>query len=348
MINNHTNNVWMNQIVQISYFSRGRLAFLTERTLALILFFLFLLFSSCFVFFLCDPTLVYDETEQIVYAQHLSIGYPAQPPLYTWLQWLIVKCFGTSLFSIAVLKFTLYGLCLYQYYLVCRIYLRSNQLTWAAVAAWVLLPHIGFDFLIHKTHGILVLTLCISTWLWWLKEKQTCSYYVILGLLIGLGFNSKFNYILFLTLLICSSLPVNPFRKKLFHPYILVSMLVALCLVFPYMHWLMHNKDLGLSALYQLQLNQKTFWVGLFSLLKSSLLFIIPSLIIFLFFTPKIQKDKSPALILLNRYHILALPFLLIFILVSQTSNIRSHWLVPLFFYVAPVGIYFYSVFKKT
>ena len=45
-----------------------------------------------------------DEAEQMVWSQHLALGYGVQPPLYTWLQWGFNLVFGPSLLSLILLK----------------------------------------------------------------------------------------------------------------------------------------------------------------------------------------------------------------------------------------------------
>lgn len=59
-----------------------------------LVFWLFLIFLIVARVILCDPSLSYDEAEQLVFAQNFSFGYPSQPPLYTWIQWFIFKVGG--------------------------------------------------------------------------------------------------------------------------------------------------------------------------------------------------------------------------------------------------------------
>lgn len=45
-----------------------------------------------------------DEAEQLIWTQHLRLGYGPQPPLYTWVQWAFFEVFGVSVFALALLK----------------------------------------------------------------------------------------------------------------------------------------------------------------------------------------------------------------------------------------------------
>ena len=45
-----------------------------------------------------------DESEQILLAQVPRLGYGPQPPLYTWLQYLVFSLFGQTIFSLSLIK----------------------------------------------------------------------------------------------------------------------------------------------------------------------------------------------------------------------------------------------------
>lgn len=46
----------------------------------------------------------------MLWTQQLSMGYGSQPPLYTWLQWLVNQVVGPSVLSLSVLKHSLLAL----------------------------------------------------------------------------------------------------------------------------------------------------------------------------------------------------------------------------------------------
>jgi len=49
-----------------------------------------------------------DDAEQLANSNFWALGYGgSQPPLYTWLTILVTKIFGTHLFSLQLLKFSL-------------------------------------------------------------------------------------------------------------------------------------------------------------------------------------------------------------------------------------------------
>ncbi|KTD16726.1 glycosyl transferase [Legionella jordanis] len=308
---------------------------LQPRQKAFIYFFFYSMFLLLLRSFLINSTLSYDEAEQIVFSQTLSAGYPAQPPLYNWLQWLSFKTFAVNLFSLSLVKFSLICAVLYVYHLICRAYFPNSLLAWGATLSWALIPNISYDFLPHRTHVILALLVSAGTWYWFIKAppKRLLTWYVGLGILIGMGILAKFNYLLFLCVLLTAGLTIEEYRRRIFTTYILISLIIAVLLSSPYWLWLLQHRELGLHASYKLVIAGKGHFYGLLRLFEASLCFIGPLLAIKLFFPLSWQNaSPTPEKQLLWRYHILLLPFLMVLVLFSGMNNVRTHWLVPLYF----------------
>jgi 4-amino-4-deoxy-L-arabinose transferase-like glycosyltransferase len=290
-----------------------------------------LLFRS----FICNATLSYDEAEQIVFAQTFAAGYPAQPPLYDWMQWLIFQGLGVNLFSLSVLKFTLVAACFYVYYLICSQYCAKNEtLIWCATLSWALIPNISYDFLPHRTHVILALLASALTWYWFIKPcSSKLGWYLGLGIIIGIGLLSKFNYLLFLAVLFTAALTVKPYRLKMLTPQFLVSIALAVLISSPYCLWLLHHQQLGFHASYKLNSPGDSHWYGWLRLVKASLCFILPFMMITLFFPLSTSNNsRTPETQLLWRYHLLLFPLLFFLVEVTGMNTVRTHWLVPILF----------------
>ena len=68
---------------------------------------------------LFNQTLQVDDSEQIGHAQNLLLGYSIpQPPLYSWLTWIMFQIFGTGLFALTLLKYALISLTFWFTWLV--------------------------------------------------------------------------------------------------------------------------------------------------------------------------------------------------------------------------------------
>lgn len=296
--------------------------------------------------FLCDPKLSYDEAEQINLAQSILPGYPAQPPLYTWLQWCTFKICGVNLLSLSLVKFLLICGNISAYHFLCRYYCQNDDLlAWAATLSWALIPNIGYDFLPHRSHVILALLTSILTWQWFInlqKNPVRIYSYLHLGVLIGLGLLTKFNYLLFLSITLLSAVSIKEYRDKLLTRYIIISFALAFLLASPYLIWLIYNTKLGLAAYYKLRLG-KSYLHGIFDLFSTMLSFCIPLILIYCFFfltkAPIYKATANIAYKLLWRYHLFLVPVILFFMLVTGTNHIQRHWLVPLLF-LLPLSLF--------
>src|SRR5712692_3215790 len=51
-----------------------------------------------------NDSLTSDEAEQVFLTKDFALGYFRDPPLYTWLQFLIFQVLGTSVLSLSILK----------------------------------------------------------------------------------------------------------------------------------------------------------------------------------------------------------------------------------------------------
>lgn len=285
-----------------------------------------------------------DEAEQVFWASEWQAGYPGQPPLYSWLQYLFFQVFGIHLFSLALLKYGLLFGALYYYHKICQNYCSNALIATAATLSWVLVPTISFDLLKDNTHSILALFLSCLTWYWFDSEKEGRSewlWYLRLGLVIGCGLLSKFNYCFFLAFLVLSALGLNDNRAKIMNPFFLLSIAVALLVASPYAQWLMIHSHIGFSSLYKIAPPEKNLFHGFVSFALAVGLFAIPLIIITaLFFGPifsKILPINRGSLLL--RYHQVALCSLMILLPLFGFTYFETRWLIPIFF-LSPLLIF--------
>ncbi|WP_431777872.1 glycosyltransferase family 39 protein [Ottowia caeni] len=86
-----------------------------------------------------SPSLKWDEAEQMLWSQHLALGYGSQPPLYTWLQWAANAVLGPSVLSLSVLKHAALALTYVFMWGAARELLGPRGAWWAS-ASMLLLP----------------------------------------------------------------------------------------------------------------------------------------------------------------------------------------------------------------
>lgn len=298
--------------------------------------FLFTMLIFLVRIFLRGQNLELDEAEQTLLAQQLLPGYPSQPPLYTWMQYGFFKLFGLHLVSLALLKYSLLFACFYSFHHICRLHCQTALIAWSATLAWVFIPVISFYLLKDNTHSILALLSACLTWYWFIAPRSgsKITWYLIFGCLIGIGFLSKFNYLLFFIVLMGAALSLEEYRSKILQIHMWLALLVALSLCSSYLIWLFHNAQQGLHSTYKLVSADKTPYQGIIELFKASVFFIAPVLLASrLCFPAQIKLNKqTSANTLLIRYFILCLPIMTFLCLSLDLKNIQTRWLIPLFF----------------
>jgi 4-amino-4-deoxy-L-arabinose transferase-like glycosyltransferase len=182
--------------------------------------------------------LALDEAEQVFDSQQLLLGYGSQPPLYAWLQWLVFEVVGVSHFGLAVLKNTvLFAL----YACVCQLarLLVGTLAAAASAASLVLMVPLGWDAAIDRTHSLLATALAAGAlWNYFaLLRKPGRLSRPLLGLLIGLGMQSKYNFAIFVIGLAAASLMVSEHRKVIWTRDMWITVCVAALCLAPHAAW---------------------------------------------------------------------------------------------------------------
>lgn len=308
--------------------------------------FLFSLFLLAFRLMFRSPLLELDEAEQVVMAQHLSAGYPAQPPLYAWIQFFVFQSLGYSLFSLALLKYTLIFACLYVFHRIAQSTAESLNLdhqsvtlwrfAWLASLSWLFIPPIGFDLVKDNTHSIMALLSACLTWYWFQRPNNNRGiyWYLVLGLIMGVGFLSKYNYLIFLGIFLISIFSLKSWRQQLSLPYLALSFGLALVIATPYLHWLIDHHALGLSSTYKLNPIHKSRIIGLIDLAKSVSFFTLPTLVIYgliLHINLRLKHIDNNSQ-LLRRYHWISILVLITIVLAGGLGRFETRWLIPIYF----------------
>lgn len=163
-----------------------------------------------------SPALKWDEAEQMLWSQQLALGYGPQPPLYTWLQWLVNQVFGPGVLALAVLKHALLALAYGLMYLAGRELLDMRGACWAS-ASMLLLPPLGWYSMRDHTHTVLVTAMACGAW--WLllriARRPSPSDFALLGLVCGLGMLAKYSFALVACAMLLAALSVPETRRAL-------------------------------------------------------------------------------------------------------------------------------------
>ncbi|OGT90170.1 MAG: hypothetical protein A2286_06635 [Gammaproteobacteria bacterium RIFOXYA12_FULL_61_12] len=290
---------------------------------------------------LFSDTLQVDDTEQILVGQYLTTGISnGQPPLYSWISWLLFRVFGTSLATLTWLKYGLLWLSFWVGFLISRRLFEDPRLVALASAAWLLLP--PFAWTMHQgfTHTILLGLAILMSFhaVLLIRERPGAVRYLYLGFAVGLGLLSKYSFPLFLLPLLGAALTLPGWRGLLLDRRMLLAIGVALLLASNHYLLLAANPQSLVQGLGPKLVATETggllaHFVALGRFLFNALEFVAPFLLIFAIFFPSLfRRSPEPGETerLLERFFLLLLLGLLATAAITVLPPTKTRWMHPL------------------
>jgi 4-amino-4-deoxy-L-arabinose transferase-like glycosyltransferase len=237
------------------------------------------------------PTLGIDDAEQALFAQGWSWGYRfRQPPLFTWLVLPLFEGLGPGILALSLLRYALLAVTFIAMYAVARRWVGEPRL--AALAAYSFALIYVFAFYAHHdlTHTTALGALLALTFLAFarLVERPGLGAYLALGACVGLGMLAKWNYVMLAGGLLLACLARPDLRPLVLSWKALPAMTLAGLLVAPTGLWILaHGHSVGSVSSDILVAGEPeglaiTLAAGTLALLKSTLLFPQPFLVLFL------------------------------------------------------------------
>ncbi len=282
-----------------------------------------------------------EDAEQAYYSQLWRWGYDDQPPLYTWIQNSINAVIGVSKWSFSLLRGLLFGGILLLLYRFSLKYLGKRNRAQLVVLGLVLVP-VFIDFTFRRlSHTTLLCVVVIATYyiLHQLISRKTFMNYMLLGLVVGLGILSKYNYALVLLAIGISLFFDASIRRILFHPYFLISIIVMVIIVSPHIYWLWENAGFQeeIQSSFQMKIaSAKGIGIPILSpllALLQTLLKLCGFLLLLLLVLLKLKKLSYIAvpkdwLMKLFWSQLLILIFFFVF---TDVQKVEERWLLPIF-----------------
>jgi 4-amino-4-deoxy-L-arabinose transferase-like glycosyltransferase len=287
-----------------------------------------------------------DEAEQVFESQQLHLGYGSQPPLYVWLQWLAFSLLGVGHFALSLVKnallFGLYA-CVFG---LARMLLGTLAAS-AIAASLALIVPLGWEAQIDRTHSILASTLAAGA-LWTyvaLVRKPSAARRALLGLLLGLGMQSKYNFAIFALGLATASLLVREHRRLVWVKDIWITISLAALTLLPHAVWFIQQFDEATRATLEKMSGGVRYASygasvgdGFKNLLVSILSFITPLWLVLagVYRSPRQGKLQWPApeARLFLWLYAGGLACITALILGGELAHVKSRWLQPLLFSV--------------
>lgn len=304
--------------------------------------FLFIVFTYFFIHLLLrvfiSPNVGLDEAEQILLTQSFSWGYNSQPPLYTWIQYIYFELFGTNIFALALFKNTLLFLTYLFVYKSAKLATNNSTLALIAAASLILLPQISWESQRALTHSVLLTSISsiiiyVVFKIKYTVEKIHIGYYVLLGLLISIGMLTKYSFSIFIFAVFIASLLDKKLRSVILKKELIITLSIIAVLLAPHVLWFIDNLTVVTSStIGKLSPNGETFSfvIGIGDLFKAILSFLAPLLIFSILIFRKSLTNSGNRF--LFHFFIIVLITLILFTIVTGSTNFKDRWMQPYFF----------------
>ena len=315
-----------------------------------------------------SPFLDWDEAEQYINSRNFNLGDTQQPPLYSWIARSLSIITNDSIYALISVRY----ICLYIFiiflYLSTRQFFTSKKSLILTLLILALIPAYAYTINFKLTHSVLVFAMSSMTFYFYIKglKKNSFLNFLLLGVSIGLGLISKYNFSFLLSALILASLCSKAARKAFLRPQLIISILSSLAIALPHYLWLYKNSEsagnyLSDRGAFKLMTDvDYNYLLNFFSLSFSafSQMLIFTAFLLSLYFIQKIGKsgkeikDKletahkptSSRLRLLSYISLFSYLIPVIIFLLCKSSKLLSGWLSVSHFITA---ILIYILFHK-
>lgn len=300
----------------------------------------------------------WDESEQILWSQQFLLGYGAQPPAYSWLQWLVGQLLGPTVLSLSLVKHSLIVLTYVLAWQTGRALLPAKGAFWVAGGLLLMLPF-GWDSVRDQTHTILVTAMAFGAW--WMALRQVRApalvNFVGLGIFCGVGMLAKYSFAMLIGVFAVAAFSVPQVRRALLGRGWWLAPLIGLLIFAPHGFWLLqHWREATTETIHKMDIStQVSHLKGLGALATAVFstlgLWLLVSLASYRSRLWKADPTPLPAADLalpewriwawplLWRYLALVFAILVAMVLVGDVSSFKQRWVLPLTA-VAPLALY--------
>lgn len=294
------------------------------------------------------------DVDQIVISQTTQLGYDNRnPPLYTWLVIAVQTVIGVGLPAVLLVKSAAI-LSLYLFlYLAARRMLRDEATAILAALAPFAMYEVGVWLAVKYSHTAGLAALCAITFyvLLRLEKAGTTAWYAILGATIGIGLLAKYNYAVYLVVLVIACTFDSGFRARFRDRRMLLTAAIAILLILPHAYWMVvHAADFKASAASRFGMGSDQpaltrFALGLLGAVKAILNMLLPLVLVVPFLAWTAYRKGLPDEWSAKRYYrilglflLLSIAAIFLLVAVSGATQVRGHYL--LVFVIAPLWLF--------
>lgn len=291
-----------------------------------------------------------DEAEMVLLTPGFRLGYGPQLPLYSWIQATSFVVFGKTTFALAIVK----NLMLFATYALTFAALRPLlplRLAVAGTLGLALLPDVFWEGQRATTHSVALMLMVAATFaaLSSLLRQGRTRDYLALGLVLGLGALSKYNYALLPVGLLLAGLTLPLMRARMADRRMLGTAALALAIFAAPALWMLRNPELAFASGYKLTLGEAAVerlpWLsglgdsftgvvaglGLVALVAGGLRFGLRDRAAL-----PLGEPGETFVRLLARAALIAFAAFLIGVVIAGATHVTSRWLLPIFLLAAP------------
>lgn len=276
-----------------------------------------------------------DDADQLIFSQTLAAGYYGQPPLYSWLVWLFFHVFGLNRFSYYLLSALVLGSVYVAIYLCAELLAVDGRTRVVAAFSPLLIPTFAWHSFSYLTNTNLVCAAAAGTYYAFLRLRQYGRFrdYTLLGCVLGVGFLSKYNFVLVAGAFLAAAFSLPSFRGRLLNYRILLALAIAALLILPNILWVIEARTALVAELGQkLELMPRAAVAGritgLLSLFTNLFLILVVPVLIFFSLNRVALRNATEDSQLLLRFFFSALIFLL-FLIVAGATHFHERVLQP-------------------
>ncbi|MDX6805191.1 glycosyltransferase family 39 protein [Terrihabitans rhizophilus] len=292
------------------------------------------------------PSAGLDEAEILITAQSAAWGHGTQPPLYNFLQIAGFQIFGTNVLALALVK-NLFLFAIFAFvYLGARIVLPDEAEARLAALAMFTIPQIAWESQRALTHTVAVLAMAALTFFVLVRVLRDGRWldYVALGLCLGLGALSKYNFGIGALAMIVAAGTVRELRPRVLSWRMLASLAIAALVILPHALWVSGHLEDALARTHKFQAKSEAAYTLAPSLavLSGSLQYAVLPLALFAIClgiarlwppTPSVSaRQRTPLQSFALRIIPVGLAMLAIGAIPAGITEFKDRWMSPLLF----------------
>ena len=291
---------------------------------------IFLIIFKVAAIYFTNFSLYGDEAQYWLWSQKPDLGYYSKPPLLAWFLSGYLGLFGDSFLSIKTFPIAIYLFISYAIYKLCLNLSFNKKNAQFCAVSFLVIPAASLSSFLVSTDLLLLLfwTTGMVLLLKTIKNNSNLNF-LLLGLIIGLGFLAKYAAIYFLLcLLMLLVLERKSLRSFIKNPVgVLVFLISFVTVLSPNILWNFNNGWITLSHTSD-NANLQNLNLSIYEPIKflgSQILMVGPFLFIFfIFFLKNFRLDYENKFLL-----IFSLPIILIVLVESFLVRANANWAAP-------------------